>query len=164
METTLLIRYRKWTFAILTAVLIVAAAFPMPRPVHSAGKVESSPAPSPKPTIRITYVPPYGSSSDLRGQVTGVDPSKYQVAVYIKVRGGWWTKPYWAKPVTPLYSDGSWICDVTTGGIDRLASDYIAYLIPLGVKPVLMYGGANLPAGLNRKATAKVVVHRLVKK
>ena len=58
------------------------------------------------PTIVLDYVPPYGSYDDLRGHVTCVTPNDYKVAVYIKV-SGWWTKPYYAWPLTSIQSDGT---------------------------------------------------------
>ena len=68
------------------------------------------------PAIELTLVPPIGSSDNLRGQVWHVAPGEYGVAVYIKVLGGWWTKPYWNNPVTAIACDGTWVCDITTGG------------------------------------------------
>jgi hypothetical protein len=68
--------------------------------------------------IEFTVVPPYGSVENLAGQVWHVNPFDYQVAVYIQVRGGWWTKPFFNTPLTPIQIDGYWICDITTGGVD----------------------------------------------
>jgi hypothetical protein len=56
--------------------------------------------------------------ADLKGQVLHVNPADYYVAVFIRVRGGWWTKPYWAEPRTRIRVDGTWVCDITTGGVD----------------------------------------------
>jgi len=90
------------------------------------------------PNIQFTYVPPYGSFDNLKGLVTGgVNPERLAVAVYIKVEGRWWTKPYWDRPLTPINVDGSWECDITTGGIDQLATEIRAYLVRAGYKPPL---------------------------
>ncbi|OGY25961.1 MAG: hypothetical protein A2Z24_02480 [Candidatus Woykebacteria bacterium RBG_16_44_10] len=87
------------------------------------------------PTIEFTYVPPYGSFDNLKGQVCHVWPADYKVAVYIYVVGRWWTKPYWAWPLTDINPDGSWVCDITTGGVDEEATKIAAFLVPNGYAP-----------------------------
>ncbi len=57
------------------------------------------------PIIEFTYVPQYGSFENLRGQVWHVRPANYTV-------------------------DGSWTCDITTGGNDPEATAIAAYLVP----------------------------------
>jgi exo-beta-1,3-glucanase (GH17 family) len=111
-------------------------------------------------TIEFTYVPPYGSFENLRGQVWHVRPGDYKVAVYIDVGGGWWTKPYFSSPLTSIWPDGSWTCDITTGGVDQSATAIVAYLIPNGYSPPLMSGGSTLPAELELNSVAKVETTR----
>jgi Glycosyl hydrolases family 17 len=108
------------------------------------------------PAIEFTYVPPYGSFSDLKGRIWHVKPLDYKVAVYIFVGTGWWTKPLWSSPLTDIQNDGSWTCDITTGGIDQDATKITAYLFPNGYSPPLMSGGATLPAELDQNSTAKI--------
>jgi len=82
------------------------------------------------PGIEFTYVPPIGSFEDLRGRITGgYNPENLAVAVYIKVGEGWWTKPYWDSPLTYPNRDGTWVCDITTGGIDETATEILAFLV-----------------------------------
>lgn len=95
-----------------------------------------------EPEIKFTYVPPYGSFNNLNGRVFHVWPEDYRVAVYIYVYGGWWTKPYWNRPLTTIDCDGKWTCDITTGGIDQKATQIIAYLVPADYQPPLAYGGS----------------------
>jgi hypothetical protein len=111
-----------------------------------------------KPAIWFTYVPPYGSYENLKGRVSHVSSESYKVAVYIKV-GGWWTKPYWATPNTNIECNGSFVTDVTTGGIDERATEIRAYLIPENYDPPLAYGGA-LPAEVEANAVASEVATR----
>jgi hypothetical protein len=113
-----------------------------------------------RPRIYFTRVPRLGSFDNLFGRVENVDPSQYAVAVYIRVGRGWWTKPYWAWPVTPLAADGSWSCDITTGGIDEKANTITAFLIPKDFAATLRSGQANLPAKVRKAAVAKVTVRR----
>jgi hypothetical protein len=113
------------------------------------------------PTIEFTYVPPYGSFENLKGQVWHVKPADYKVAVYIKVGSlGWWTKPYWSTPLTVIQSDGSWICDITTGGTDKKATEIVAFLVPNGYSPPSMSGGSTLPSELDENTLAKVITTR----
>jgi hypothetical protein len=111
------------------------------------------------PTIAFDYVPPYGSDDNLRGHVTCVIPTDYKVAVYINV-SGWWTKPYYASPLTPIQSDGTWITDINTGGSDNLATEIAAFLVPNGYTPPQMSGGATLPEELYSQSVAFTSVTR----
>jgi hypothetical protein len=109
--------------------------------------------------IEITYLPPYGSTDDLRGRVTCVEPGSYKVAVYIYV-SGWWTKPYWNRPLTPIQDDGTWICDITTGGNDPLATEIAAFLIPNVYPPPSLGGQQTLPEELFANAVDYVIADR----
>jgi exo-beta-1,3-glucanase (GH17 family) len=112
------------------------------------------------PAMELTSVPPIGSSENLRGQVWHVAPTNYGVAVYIKVLGGWWTKPFWNDPVTPIACDGSWTCDITTGGEDTQATDIAAFLIPLTYTPPAATWADTLPTELYTNSLAHVEVKR----
>lgn len=113
------------------------------------------------PAIEFTYMPPYGSFEDLEGQVWHIHPEDYRVAVYIYVSGlGWWTKPYWDNPLTIIKCDGSWICDITTGGVDETATKIAAYLVPFGYNPPLANGDYTLPPELEQNAVAWIEITR----
>jgi hypothetical protein len=163
MKTNGLRLIQRRTIGIAVMVLLLSLAHSTPAPGQSAAAIRLDTAEKVKPAIRITKIPAYGSFEDLQGIVTGVDPAQYQVAVYVKVRGRWWTKPTWAHPTTPIYPGGTWFCDVTTGGIDQFASAYAAFLIPKGFKPPLRHGEGGLPDNFKKAPVAKVVVHRQVK-
>lgn len=77
------------------------------------------------------------------------------------VGSGWWTKPYWAWPLTIIEPDGSWVCDIVTGGIDEQATEIAAFLLPRGYDPPLMSGQSVLPPELNGNALAWVNVTRM---
>ncbi len=112
-----------------------------------------------KPKITITNVPPYGVSGSASGTVKGVDPSGYKVAVYIYV-SGWWTKPYWGSPLTEIKSDGTWSCDIDTGGDDIHATRVAAFLVPEKYLPPQMTGENSLPSKLYKKSVAYSMVKR----
>ena len=99
------------------------------------------------PTIEFTYVPAWGSFSNLNGRVSDVTPADCMVSVYIYVEG-WWTKPYFASPLTAITEDGTWTCDITTGGNDQDSTRIIAFLVPQGYTPPLMSGQSTIPQEL----------------
>jgi len=115
-----------------------------------------------EPDIEITHVPNKEdvNDRDLVGQVWHVNPGDYRVAVYIYVNGGWWTKPYWDFPLTLIRIDGSWVCNVVTGGSDRSATKFAAFLVPKGYQPPLGRGEPTLPAELEENAVAWTEVER----
>lgn len=114
------------------------------------------------PSIELTYIPPYGSwnPGDIKGQVRHIKPNDYRVAVYIKVSNGWWTKPYWNNPLMIIMPDGTWTCDITTGGIDSEATEIAAFLVPFNYTPPLLGGSAALPSELYANSVAHVEVTR----
>lgn len=111
-------------------------------------------------TFRLIFVPRFGSSDNLRGQLCHLNPAEYRVAVYIKVANTYWVKPLAAQPLTPIQADGSWITDITTGGNDPLATEIRAYLVSRVYNPPILLGSATIPAALEASALASVVVTR----
>ena len=84
------------------------------------------------PKIVYTYVPPYGAWGDpLKAQVSNIIPSIVKTITYIKVGSGWWVKPYWNTPFTPVGTDGSVVISVTTGGIDEQATEFRTWIVTL---------------------------------
>lgn len=112
------------------------------------------------PAIEFTSVPSRGSFGNLFGRVLNVSPAEYNVAVFIYVGSGWWTKPYWEEPLTAIGSDGTWATDITTGGNDEQATRIAAFLVPAGYNPPLASGDSTLPAELEQWAVAKIEVTR----
>jgi len=139
-----------------------APATPSAREVSRSTPTPEIPPTSSNSTPQIMFisVPPMGSSEDLFGKVGGVNPEKYAVAVYIRVGGGWWTKPTFAAPTCSIASDGTWNCPYATGGNDTSATVIRAYLIPIGYNPPAMSGGSSLPSVLEKNAVAKVEATR----
>jgi exo-beta-1,3-glucanase (GH17 family) len=111
------------------------------------------------PAIEFTSVPPYGSFENLKGQVWHVKSEDYRVAVYIYVFG-WWTKPYWNNPLISINCDGTWTCDITTGGSDQNATKIAAYLVPATYSPPLGNGQSTLPEELKQNAVAWTEITR----
>lgn len=112
------------------------------------------------PEIGFTFVPPRGSLQDLRGRVQHLRPAEHAVAVYIRVAGAWWMKPTLAQPKTIVLPDGTWVCDITTGGSDEQADAIAAYVVPIGNEVPLALGAAVLPATLRGIAVASTQVTR----
>ncbi|MFH1225910.1 MAG: hypothetical protein V1684_01320 [bacterium] len=121
----------------------MAEVFRTPNPTATPS---NTPTP-PDPWIIFSYVPSKGSYDNLQGTVGGVSPmSDYKVMVYIYYYG-WWTKPYFDTPLTYIASNGSWTCDITTGGYDQDATKIAAYLVPASIdaNKYQCGGSSNLP-------------------
>jgi hypothetical protein len=54
----------------------------------------------------------------------------------------------------------TWTCEITTGGMDELATDIAAFLIPMTYSPPLAVGLAGLPTDLYIESLAYVEVTR----
>ncbi len=108
-----------------------------------------TPNPSIAPGFELTEIPPIGSTANLIGFALVPDPENYAVATYIKVSGGWWTKPYWAYPTVPLDQYGNFAVDITTGGNDPSATEIVTYLVPHDYIPPRLGGQATLPLVLD---------------
>jgi hypothetical protein len=91
------------------------------------------------PEIKFDHVPAYGTEEYLEGCVRLGDPvdiSRYRVAVYISIPPyGWWNKPSLAQPLTTISENGYWVCDISTGGQDRYATEIAAFLVPYDYQP-----------------------------
>lgn len=112
------------------------------------------------PEIDFISAPPVGSDANLIGQTWHADPAAHKVAVYIKVGGGWWTKPTFANPLTTIQPNGRFECDITTGGNDAQATAIAAYLLPNGYTPPNVEGWPTLPAELETRAVAQMIITR----
>ncbi|MFA6382039.1 MAG: immunoglobulin-like domain-containing protein [Candidatus Buchananbacteria bacterium] len=109
--------------------------------------------------IRFTDVPEFGDLNGiLYGVVTGVPVdqlSNYAVAVYLSYQGVWYIKPgYGQAGFTPIIG-GNWGTDVTTGGSDHLADQYLAVVVPkTAVLPSTSIGQQPYVAGTLASAYA----------
>jgi len=113
-----------------------------------------------QPEIELTYVPPIGSFDDLEGRIHHASALSHRVSVYIKVGSGWWTKPTFTNPLTYIWMDGEWACDITTGGIDEQATDIAAFLVPIGYVPPQVSNSPSLPDELFNNSVAHIIVSR----
>jgi hypothetical protein len=109
--------------------------------------------------ISLTTVPVMGSNTNLSGLASHVVPTNYRVAVYVFVQG-WWNKPSDAAQLTVIQNNGTWTCDITTGGADAYATKIAAFLVPKTYTPPQAHGLATLPAELDMNSVAKVITER----
>jgi len=111
------------------------------------------------PSIKITKVSSYGDENgNVWGEVSGVNYSDYYVAVYIQVEEVWWTKPSLDWPKCPINSDGTFACDITTGGCDLYATAIRAHLIPQATDPIICFPCQSPPK--NPDAVASAIKYR----
>jgi hypothetical protein len=112
------------------------------------------------PEIEFTFIPGLGSSENIQGQVWHLNPEDCRVAVYIRIDVSWWSKPHWSNPVTEIEKDGSWTCDITTGGDDEKANRIVAYLIDKNYSPPRAKGELTLSDDIEKNTLAKVAIDR----
>ena len=110
----------------------------------------------PLPVIAIDFWPDWGSDGSVEGHVFGANPALDGVAVYIylETAGGWWNKPTLDDPVTPIFPDGTWITDITTGGIDEYATRVAAFVVPAHEDPPPCSPCSQLPSPSNVRAVS----------
>jgi hypothetical protein len=89
--------------------------------------------------IRFTEIPLFGDSEGvLTGEVSCTLSDEGAVVVYIRKDEGdqvkWWIKPDFGQAaLIPIQSDGTWSVDVTMYGQDYLASEFLAFLVPIDI-------------------------------
>lgn len=111
--------------------------------------------------IEITNVPPFGSFSDLGGDVLLTNAATYRVAVFIYIPGaGWWSKPFCDPQLTVIQPNGSWTADITTGGSDQKATRITALLVSSNYNEHCVTGAASLPTNVTAQAIDSVTVFR----
>lgn len=116
-----------------------------------------------EPAVIYTFVPLLGTAGNLEGRLCNIDPTTHATVTYIRVGAGYWVKPYAASPVTFAHPDTAvFVTDVTTGGNDASAAEFVTYAIPAAYGPPILLGATTIPPSLETAAVAKVVVTRHV--
>lgn len=67
---------------------------------------------------------------------------------------------YFSQPTTTIRADGTWTCDITTGGIDHLATEIAAFLVPASFQPPVAIGTRDIPAEVRQSAVAEASASR----
>ncbi len=107
------------------------------------------------PGIAFTFMAPQGDGRPVYGVIGNhLKASDYNVASYIRVNGGWWTKPTFAQPVVPIHGDCTFFANINTGGTDYQADRVYACVVPVGYTPPQAGGGALPDLGANAIACA----------
>lgn len=111
------------------------------------------------PSIVLRSVPVIGGTNPLTGVACNVRAQDYGTVTYIKVPGsGYWIKPTFLAPVTPIsFEDGTFSTNVTTGVLDPSASELWTFLVPRSYAPPLLAGAASLPTVLSSFPSVRVV-------
>lgn len=112
--------------------------------------LSTTPTATADPLVRIDALPTYGTNGVMQGTVGGVDFAAHRVATFIQVEGsGWWTKPTDTQRTVPIGPGGSFVVDVTTGGLDNRATIFCAAVVDATIEPPLALGSGRVPADLN---------------
>ncbi len=85
------------------------------------------------------------------------------VAAYIQAWIGWWSKPFWAAPTTPIDPEtGCFSFQYVTGGLDELAASMAVFLIPADYVPPLagLHPPDPLPPEIFLHAVAYAIIDR----
>jgi hypothetical protein len=125
---------------------------------YASAQMLVTPPPGP-PAILLTGIPAYGAGGNVTGYVFNASPANCEVGAYIDVGGGWWSKPTFDNPTVAVNSDGSFSCDVTTGGYDADASQISIFVWPTGYNPPEV-GGGSVPSAAFANAIAYTNISR----
>lgn len=104
----------------------------------------------PEPVFVEINVPSCGTTQNVTGQVEGLgEIDDYKVISYVFVSGsGWWTKPHADQPKTDISPDGTFEIDITTGGIDELATIVYLGICQANATIPVLSGAALIPDDL----------------
>ena len=122
----------------------------------------SEPDPIGADTLMLDYIPVIGSHDLIKGHINDVNTCDYNIASYIKVGGGWWTKPTFGMPTVPVLCNGKWTIDYTAGGNDPLATDMCFFLVPSGYDPPPCSGCGTIPQEVYTNSIAERCIQRYV--
>lgn len=81
------------------------------------------------PDLSITKYPELFDYGYVEGKIYGGNPKELCTATYIRVKDSWWMKPYQDTPAIDVQDNGTWQCDITTGGNDPSATEILTFLI-----------------------------------
>ncbi|PRP73204.1 putative exo-beta-1,3-glucanase [Planoprotostelium fungivorum] len=101
-----------------------------------------------------------GPRGTLEGKILDADPFEHRVALYIKVGGGWWTKPTFAQPTLFIEPDRRFKADIFSGDNDATCSEVAVFLIDKDFTPPRAEGHAYLPHELYEKSVTHTIIKR----
>ncbi len=111
-------------------------------------------------TLILDYIPVLGSADNIKGHINDLNTCDYNIAAYIKVGGGWWTKPTFDMPAVPVLCNGRWNLDYTGGGNDPLATDMCFFVIDDDYTPPACSGCGTIPQEIYANALAAKCIQR----
>jgi len=108
----------------------------------------------------LDYIPVLGSSDNIKGHINDLNTCDYTIAAYIKVGGGWWTKPTFDMPAVPVLCNGQWNLDYTGGGNDPQATDMCFFVVDEDYNPPACSGCGAIPQEIYDNALAAKCIER----
>ena len=112
------------------------------------------------PQLIFTTLPSIGSHENLVGRVLNLDVSDHSVVVYITVNGRIWVKPTAANHLSQIGNNGTFVTDITTGGVDSSAQIVSAFVVPDTYRPPILLGATAFPQELHDNSVLELSVDR----
>jgi PASTA domain len=111
--------------------------------------------------VSITAIPTWGQAGQISGYVSGVDYTQVGLWIFEFIPDiGWYPKPTCS--AIPIHFDGSFSADVAPYIIDRAATRFSAYLLPLSLSvPCSGQESANVPFIVQLNALSMATIPRL---
>ena len=104
-----------------------------------------------KPKIIFTQIPPYGNKIiNIKGFLNNINCDDYYIAVYIYI-DGWYSRPYLNKLKTQINPDNTFICDITTGYNDHIATMIAVFVFDNFFDPVALNGEKSINESIIKK-------------
>lgn len=126
-------------------------------PLLLAFLLASLPAFSQKLTVKLTSVPVFGETGELRGQLSLAAPAGAQIYAFVFIPDVGWTLP--SCQALTVTSNGAFSVPLASA-LERYATRFSVYLVPATVRPTCG-NAAAIPPEVERAAIASATLPRL---
>lgn len=111
----------------------------------------------PKPSISVSDEIHDNWNGFVSGEITGVEPHEYHLALYTKIDDLWYSLPENEIPRTLISDDNQWFCQ-TIRYASRNVTQVSIFLLPNSFNAPVLENGKSLPPKLKIVAAARTVV------
>ncbi|MCG8310191.1 MAG: hypothetical protein MI975_22525 [Cytophagales bacterium] len=110
-----------------------------------------------RPVISVTPFNTSNLNESIAGQIHGADVQLYNIAVYAKVRSGWYTLPNRDSPIISISNDKRWVCELSGVKKEDITKVSI-FLVPNGYEPPILQGQNIIPIKMNLMSASKKII------